>query len=82
MLRKWIMHVSPSSGTRCGWGGKRGAPLAVALNSAESAEADPEAGLGVKAAVRKTKATRALSWALPLVLSEHLASFISFTVMS
>lgn len=28
---------------------KRVAPLAVALNSAESAEADPEAGLGPKA---------------------------------
>lgn len=50
---------------------ERAAPLAVciALNSAESAEDLPEAGLGLKAVIGKAEATHACSWALSRFLS-------------
>lgn len=69
LVSKWILHASLSSGTRCGWGEKRAGPLAVAVNSAEEAEADRQAGLGLEAAIRKAEATHAPCWASSLVLS-------------
>lgn len=58
--------------------------LALILNSAESAEAGPGAGLGLKAGLRKVEAgIGPQSWALSAVRhSKHFASFISFTLKS